>query len=146
MLGNRPDAEDAVQETFLRAYRSLGSYREHGRFRGWLFRILVNRCRSAARVRSRWQWLTGESADVRGIPTAGSTDSAVMGLAAVERALGCLPESQREAFLLKYVEEWTYEEMAEFIGASVSALKMRVARARHELRNQLSPEVTDDGS
>src|SRR5512144_1408210 len=48
LLGNRSDAEEIVQDTFVRAYRSLGRYEERQVFRAWLFRILVNRCRSAA--------------------------------------------------------------------------------------------------
>ncbi len=51
--GQREDAEDLVQETFLRAYRGLGRYRDRGQFKAWLFRILVNRCRSAAARRHR---------------------------------------------------------------------------------------------
>jgi RNA polymerase sigma-70 factor (ECF subfamily) len=64
----------------------------------------------------------------------------------VERALHELPATQREAFLLKCVEEWTYEEMAELTGANVSALKMRVSRARDALRTMLSEEAADDGT
>ncbi len=52
MLGNRDDAEDALQATFLRAYRSLGRYQERDRFSAWLYRILVNQCRSIASRRS----------------------------------------------------------------------------------------------
>src|SRR5262245_50332109 len=53
MLGHRQDAEDAVQETFLSAYRGLARYREQQTFRAWLYRILINRCRSVARQRRR---------------------------------------------------------------------------------------------
>ena len=52
MLGNRDDAEDALQATFLRAYRALGRYQERDRFSAWLYRILVNQCRSIAARRS----------------------------------------------------------------------------------------------
>ena len=55
MLGNREDAEDAMQESFLRAYRSLARYEERQAFRTWLFQILVNRCRTAAVRRQRRQ-------------------------------------------------------------------------------------------
>src|SRR5215831_13274017 len=53
MLGNREDAEDATQETFLRAYRSLARYEDRQAFRTWLFQILINRCRTAAVRRQR---------------------------------------------------------------------------------------------
>src|SRR5215217_5427128 len=52
MLGNRDDAEDALQATFLRAYRALGKYEEQDKFSAWLYRILVNQCRSLAARRS----------------------------------------------------------------------------------------------
>src|SRR5580765_6829273 len=52
MLGNRDDAEDALQATFLRAYRSLGKYQERDKFSAWLYRILVNQCRSIAARRT----------------------------------------------------------------------------------------------
>src|SRR5262245_52128294 len=52
LLGNRQDAEDALQETLLRAYRGLGRYHERERFRGWLYRILVNQCRTLGGRRS----------------------------------------------------------------------------------------------
>ena len=62
---------------------------------------------------------------------------------AVADALGTLPEAQREAFLLKHVEGHSYEEMAEIMGSSVSALKMRVMRARESLQEALRPSGYD---
>jgi RNA polymerase sigma-70 factor (ECF subfamily) len=53
MLGNRDDAEDALQATFLRAYRALAKYQERDKFSAWLYRILVNQCRSLAARRSQ---------------------------------------------------------------------------------------------
>jgi RNA polymerase sigma-70 factor (ECF subfamily) len=147
MLGNRPDAEDAVQETFVRVYRSLGSYRENGRFRGWLFRILINRCRTVANARSRRRRLVQRSTGMaNGDAVTRARPLLPVSMEAVERALHELPATQREAFLLKCVEEWTYEEMAELTGANVSALKMRVSRARDALRTMLSEEAADDGT
>jgi RNA polymerase sigma-70 factor (ECF subfamily) len=145
MLGNRPDAEDVVQETFVRVYRSLGKYRENGRFRGWLFRILVNRCRSAASARSRRRRLARRSVDLADTSVSAQAGPLLpVSTSAVESALRALPAAQREAFLLKCVEEWTYDEMAELTGANVSALKMRVSRARDTLRARLGGEATDE--
>ena len=62
---------------------------------------------------------------------------------AVANALGTLPDAQREAFLLKHVEGHSYEEMAELMGSSVSALKMRVMRAREALQEALRPTGHD---
>src|SRR5262245_60704710 len=63
VLGNRMEAEDVVQETLLRAYRSLGRYRERQQFRPWLFRILINRCRSAMSRRGVRRLRTAEPLD-----------------------------------------------------------------------------------
>lgn len=133
VLGDRMEAEDVVQETLIRAYRSLGRYQERQQFRPWLFRILVNRCRSAASRKG-----------ARRLRTAGPLDPDTMtaadGSAALElrtqltRAISGLDELHREAFLLKLGEGLEYDEIARITGASVPALKMRVKRARDHVR------------
>ncbi|MEW5931016.1 MAG: RNA polymerase sigma factor [Gemmatimonadota bacterium] len=135
MLGNRADAEEAVQDAFLRAFRSLGRYDHRDRLRGWLFRILVNRCRSLAEKRLRRRWVYERFREAEPPQEAAWPEEAGDGVPeAVSAALAALPPEQREAFLLKHVEELSYEEMAELTGAGVSALKMRVKRACERLR------------
>ena len=137
LLGNSEDAEETVQDAFVRAYRALGRYEEREQFGPWLTRILVNRCRTAMtrRVRHGKTFVDDELA----IAAAATRDSADGGMwrAEVERALSELPSDQREAFVLKHVEELEYEAMAEITGAGVSALKMRVKRACGRLRSLL---------
>ena len=145
MLGNREDAEDALQDSFLRAYRSLARYEERQAFRTWLFQILVNRCRTAAVRRQRRQrmFLVDDnavaSASVQ--PAAESTELR----AELRRAIDALDPDQREAFLLKHVEQLSYDEMAEATGVGVSALKMRVKRACDRMQ-WLLREVSDVGT
>jgi RNA polymerase sigma-70 factor (ECF subfamily) len=144
MLGNREDAEDATQEAFIRAYRSLGRYEERDVFRTWLFQILVNRCRTAIARESRRRRVILPGQDA--VERAGSDEPAfvVSELRGdLRRALATLPPDQREAFLLKHVEELSYDEMTAITGASVSALKMRVKRAAERLQRSL--EVSDVG-
>lgn len=140
LLGNSEDAEETVQDAFVRAYRALGRYEEREQFAPWLTRILVNRCRTAMsrRVRHGRTFVDDELA----IAAAATRDSADGGMwrGEVERALAALPAEQREAFVLKHVEELEYEAMAEITGAGVSALKMRVKRARERLRALLEGE------
>lgn len=139
MLGSREEAEEAVQDAFVRAFRSLRHCRDPERFEGWLFRILANRCRTRGRRRHRYEatFVPNTAALARApAPTEPAGDSAEWS-AAVGEALLALPADQREAFLLKYVEERSYEEMAELTGAGVSALKMRVKRAAERLRERL---------
>ncbi len=139
MLGSRVDADDALQSAFMRAFRGLGSCREPDRFGGWLYQIVINECRTfASRQRRRELRFTPATDAIERAVAPGSEpeeDTDVGGH--IENALGMLPAEQREAFLLKYVEELSYDKMAALTGISVSALKMRVKRACDELRDLL---------
>lgn len=143
MLGNRQDVEDVLQDSFLRAYRALGRYRERGTFRSWLFRIVVNRCRTTAvrRRRTSRRFLQDEGALERAAQP--STEEQIIARDALQTSLSTLEPRLREAFLLKYGEGLEYSEMAKLTGASVSALKMRVKRACDLMREHL--EGTPDG-
>src|SRR5919199_1359089 len=142
MLHDRADAEDVVQETWMRAFRALGRYDAARPFRPWLFRILVNQCRTRAVQRRRWRrWFSG---DDRALDGAAAPEVRYLGERdAVAAAVDRLDPRLREAFLLKYVEELEYTEMAAITGASVSALKMRVKRACDALRPRLEAIYRD---
>ena len=134
LLGSREDAEEALQDALVRAYRAIGSC-DPERFGSWLLRILVNRCRSRQVRRDPFRRdahaaLALELAPARREPDAEWDEE-------IRRALAQLPADQREAFLLKYVEELSYEEMTAVTGAGESALKMRVKRACDRLRDLL---------
>ncbi|HEX6060085.1 MAG TPA: RNA polymerase sigma factor [Gemmatimonadaceae bacterium] len=132
MLGNRADAEEAVQDAFTRAYRSLGRYEPRQRFDSWLMTILVNRCRTAGARRDRRE-RTFVSYDVIEDFVAlddGPSEPRIE----LQRALALLSDEEREALLLKYLDDRTYEDMAALTGSGVSALKMRVKRARERLQ------------
>ena len=140
MLGERSDAEDVVQESFLRAYLAIGRYDERDQFRGWLFRILTNQCRNALTSRGRRtrRFVQDEVA----LETAAAPPSGLpLGVedAAVSRALAQLDPQQREALLLKYAEGLEYTEMSRMTGVGESALKMRVKRGVERLRASLGP-------
>jgi RNA polymerase sigma-70 factor (ECF subfamily) len=137
MLRNDADAEDVVQETFLRAFRAIGRFERGREFRVWLFTILVNQCRTAATSRKRRQLRF--SADETALDRA--ADSRPTGVvdetSAVAAAVDRLDPLLREAFVLKYVEGLEYAEMVTITGAGMSALKMRVKRACDALRPML---------
>lgn len=135
MLGSRADADDALQNAFIRAFRALPSCRDPRRFRSWLMQIVANECRSyGSRQTRRARWFVQDEAAVeRAESVAESTDLRDE----LHRALAKLPVPQREAFVLRYAEDMSYEEMAAVTGAGVSALKMRAKRACERLRELL---------
>jgi RNA polymerase sigma-70 factor (ECF subfamily) len=139
MVGSADAAADLVQDALVRAYTRLESCRDPERFGAWVFQILRNRCLDYLKDRRRNTVpLTEEMACV------GESDDPEARLEQAElrrevlRALETLSAPMREAFLLKHVEGRSYEEMSEMLGASESALKMRVMRAREALQSRLS--------
>ncbi len=143
MLGNGADAEDALQEAFVRGYRSLARCTDPDQFGAWLFGILVNRCRTIGGQRARRQGkvVHDESAVARASVAHSEARDALR--EEIEWAVAQLSQAHREAFLMKYVEDLSYDEMMEITGIKLSALKMRVARARDEMRRLLT-EVQSD--
>src|SRR5205809_4630672 len=138
MLGNREDAEEALQDAFTRAYRSLARCDDPDRFGAWLFRILVNRCRTlGARRTRRAQTFVSDEGAVLDASEEHPAERAAW-REEIDRALARLRPEQREAFVLKYVEDLGYDEMSQLTGVGVSALKMRVMRACERLRELLS--------
>lgn len=129
-------AADLVQDSFIRGYTALGGCQDPSRFGSWIFRILRNRCLDHLKNRRR----SNVSLEDVTVPLTGDLEDpeVELGRSEIRRevrdALEGLPEAQREAFLLKHVDGFSYEEMAEMLGASVSALKMRVMRAREALQ------------
>jgi RNA polymerase sigma-70 factor, ECF subfamily len=130
-------AEDLVQDALVRAFEGLDGWREQGRFRVWVIRILRNRCldhlKSAPTQRNHP--LHPTLPDRSGGPERDQERRALGAL--LEEAMRRIAPEQREAFLLRHVEGFSYEETAEITGASMSAMKMRVHRARDALREHL---------
>lgn len=134
MLGNREDADDALQSAFIRAYRNLGKCEDPAKFGPWLYQIVMNECRTLGTRRGRRElrMVRDDMVMERALGPAATEDVALRD--EIQRALDALDAEQREAFVLKHVEQLSYEEMAEITGLGVSALKMRVKRACERLR------------
>ena len=134
--GDRDDGADALQEAFIRAYDSLASCRDPDRFKAWLFRIVSNQCHNVRKRRHRHVSL--DRAVNRGAEPAVQAESQrselgeVLGL-----AMEALTGEQREAFVLKHVDGRSYAEIAELLDVGEDALKMRVYRARDELKKRI---------
>lgn len=138
MVGGEDRAAEIVQRAFVKGFRKLESCRDPARVGGWLYRITSNLCKDHLKSRQQDEVALDEApplATERGNPGEAAERSELR--ADIEGALERLNPEQREAFLLKHVEGYSYAEMSEMLGASVSALKMRVHRAREELQELL---------
>ncbi len=143
LLGDGDDADDAVQDAFVRAYRHLGRYRERDRFGAWLLRVVVNQCRTMAAKQRRFAGTAAgqlHDAALRHEDTSEAMERAAR-RDELALALSRLGPEQREAIVLRFADELSYDEMATVTGVGVSALKMRVQRACAQLRALLSEHL-----
>lgn len=138
MLGQADDAEDVVQSAWIKAFRNLRKCRDPERFGAWVFRIGANACKDAVKAKRRGIVPLESVAELESHD--GDTATRLDQRRRLASALASLAPDQREAFLLKHMEGWSYEEMADQLGVQVSALKMRVHRAREELQITLLEE------
>lgn len=149
ILGDIPSAEDAVQETFLRAWRHLGKLRRRGRLKTWLYRIAYNVCLDETRRRRRAPMPADSAPNGALLETADPRGSAeVQALAAhadstLLEALGQLPPSFRAVLVLREVEALSYAQIARILRCPVGTVRSRLARARRALR--LALESHEEG-
>jgi RNA polymerase sigma-70 factor (ECF subfamily) len=139
-LGDALDAEDIVQDVFFKAYRGLAGFEGRASFRTWLNQIAINSCKNELRTRSRRPMVVVEElAEMRELSqTAGEAHQRWPGMTEGEelaQALEMLPPDQFTALQLRDVEGRSYAEVAQVLGISQSAAKMRVQRARMALRD-----------
>ena len=149
---NSEEARDLTQETFLRAFQSIGHFRGDADLKTWIYRIAINQ------ARNRWRWwrrrrrdstVSIDSTNVDGRPTlvttlrANSSSDPEQATLAREResalrtALGSVRRIYREAVVLRDIEGFSYEEIAATLEISVGTVKSRLARGRQELRQKL---------
>lgn len=149
MTGNEQDAEDVVQEAFLRAYRQLDSFEARAGFGTWVYRIAANCALDLIRVRKRHQErhaLADEEGDELSIPAPGPAPDRVAYGSQVQQkiseALAGLSEQERTAFVLRHFEGFSIEEIGATLGTGVSATKHSIFRAVQKLRKTLEPIVS----
>jgi RNA polymerase sigma-70 factor, ECF subfamily len=140
LLGSFADAEDAVQETFLKVQRSISSFRGQSSFTTWTFRILINTCYDARRrrVRKKEDVLEDSEAETpRPEPRAPGAHPSLR--LALEGALRKLTKHQRDVFLLYEVEGFPHAEIASILNISETASKNTLFQAKKNLRQMLEP-------
>ncbi len=150
ILKNREDAEEVAQETVFRAFQRLDQLRDIGSLKSWLLQIAVNEARQRLRHRQRHpcvsldeefgdeaQVMPRQLADWREIPSV--TLERKETREHLRRALERLPPHYRQVFLLRDVQHLAEKEAAQVLGVSASTVKMRLHRARLQLREDLAP-------
>ena len=156
MLKDEGEAEDATQESFLKAYCALGKFRGDSKFSTWLISIAINESRSRLRRRKTARTESLDAGwDVEGeqhalVSPAALTDWREIPSEALERsevralltaAVGALAPIYREIFMLREIDELSVNETAEVLGISVALVKVRLHRARMMLQKMLAPQL-----
>ncbi|MDB5106690.1 MAG: polymerase, sigma-24 subunit, subfamily, partial [Fibrobacteres bacterium] len=143
LAGDRFEAEDAAQETFVKVYHALRDFRMESKFSSWLYRIAVNTCKNRVVSRSYQESRNHrdlEAAETDGAPSSPSPDQVLEAKGRgerIEEAIGRLPEEQRVLVVLRDVEGRSYEEIAETTGLNPGTVKSRLNRGRRQLQEWL---------
>jgi len=145
MLRNPEDAEDVLQDTFLRAYRGIKSFKGNSTFSTWIYRITANSALMRLRKR-QLPTVSIDDADEREAPiniadwAPGPVEQMLNQetQAAMTEAIEALPPEFRQVFVLRDIEELSNAEVAEILDLSVAAVKSRLHRARLKVRNRLA--------
>jgi RNA polymerase sigma-70 factor (ECF subfamily) len=144
MMGNRADAQDVVQDTFVEAFRDVGALREHSALRPWLLRISVHQAHRRFRKRRLLRRLgldrSIDDAPLDSLLAPGATPELRSELRSVERALNGASAAERFAWVLRYVEGNSLEEVAAASACSLATAKRRLASAQALVQAALSQE------
>ncbi len=147
--GDRETASDCGQETMLRLWRGLGSYRGDCAFESWVYRIAANCCLDFLRKRKREKSVSLEPMREQGFdppdPRPGTEEQVIVSdrRRRVREAIAQLPEEQRDALILTQFEGKSYEEVAALLAVSEGTVKSRVNRAKAKLKEMLETEMRD---
>lgn len=154
LTGNRDEAEEIAQEAFVKAYIHADKYKTIARFSTWLYTIATNLVRNRIRSRSRapqlislWTRGFGDSDEERvlDIEDTGRTPDETINDAelssVINRAIAKIPEKYRESFVLREINELSYEEIAAVTGLKLGTVRSRINRARNYFRQLVAPVV-----
>jgi RNA polymerase sigma-70 factor (ECF subfamily) len=142
MLGQPADAEDALQEVFLQAFRKIGGFKGESSLGTWLYRLAINLCLDRLRSRTTSQDRRTDRLDATDdLPSLAGADAAaiVVNRMDLERAIAGLPDGYRAAFVLHDVEGFEHREVGAILGISEGTSRSQVHKARLRLRHLLAP-------
>lgn len=143
MCANREDAQDCLQDAMLRIYRAIGSFKGQSAFSTWIYRITMNTCldelrrrksRSASSLDTLLEsgWSPADEDDVPERHAIASEQRRT-----IDQAISQLPEDMRAAVVLRDIQGFTYDEIADMLGANIGTVKSRISRGRERLRQIL---------
>lgn len=149
MCGNREDAQDCMQESMIRIYRALSSFKGQSSFSTWVYRITMNTCLDELRRRKARRSTSLDTLLDSGWSPTDETDTperhAIQSeqRRTLERAIAELPEDMRAAVVLRDIQGLAYDEIASALNVNVGTVKSRISRGRERLREKLSahPEL-----
>ncbi len=140
------DADDLAQDVFVRAWRSLRSFRGDSTFRTWLHRVAINVVRTSQAKQARWRRVFGaapaagpEAPPLEAADAAEPVDTALARRDAIDRALATLPEELRLPLTLRDLQGLEYKEIAALLAVPIGTVESRIFRARQRLRPLLEP-------
>lgn len=143
MCANREDAQDCLQDAMLRVYRSIGGFKGQSSFSTWVYRITMNTCLDELRRRKTRSASSLDTMLEGGwSPTDGENGPEKQAVASeqrrvLNRAIADLPEDMRSAIVLRDVQGFSYEEIAEMLEVNIGTIKSRISRGREKLRQIL---------
>lgn len=148
VIGREEDARDVVQETFLRAFRSIGGFKGQAKFSSWIYRIALNLCRDWIRKKKRTPVMQApEGVDVIEMAADVGPTESIEDLVArkamsevVARAMAVLPDEQRTALILKEYQGLTFQEIADLLGCPLSTVKTRLYQGLLVVRRELEKQ------
>ncbi len=146
MISSQQEAEDVVQETFLRVYQHRDSFDFRHCFSTWLYTIALNLARNELRKRKRFKFyditdMQGHESEISVEMKLPSNISKVL-----ENAIDSLPEKYKTAFILRDIQEQSYDEVAKVMNIPLGTVKSRVNRARALLRDKLKPRMEESNA
>jgi len=146
MLSSTEEAEDVVQETFVRVYQHRQSFNFQHCFSTWIYTIGLNLARNELRKRRRFKFF--EISEMKGSEKELAVDPKLPSRLPelLKSAVATLPEKYREAFLLRDIEEMAYDEVAKILDVPLGTVKSRVNRARLMLREKLKPRMEEQNA
>lgn len=136
--GDRADAEETLQDAFVKAWQRLGQFGGRSRFATWLTSIAVNELRSSRRARTRRERRLADCPDPS-LLAAPAPGCGIEEIADLERAVAGLPARARMVFVLAEVGEYRHDEIAEIMGIAPGTCKAQLHRARRLLAGRLAP-------